>query len=240
MCRSEVKVKGQPWVPPSQVPSNSLFFETDYLAAWNLPSTLVQLASSGISLCPPAQHWAQWIRTCGFGRAPCISIQKKSLILGLNDHSTAFPCSEWQDSSRVRIFSGMQTPRLGIIKRNFSGSLNWDKLNLAPLLSGKTRSDLKQRGKIIDRGGEEDEGDLVFNSTAQHRNCLFSAILSTHSAWYSFSSHHFELAFSPWNLQNTKQEWGRGTEGKKKLITNNQTTKQNKQKNRKREGKTLK
>lgn len=83
---------------------------------------------------------------------------------------------------------------------------------------------------MIDRGGEEDEGDLVFNSIAQRRNCLFSALLSTHPAWYSFNSHHFELAFPPWNLQNTKQEWGRGTEGKRKLITTNQTIKQNKQK----------
>lgn len=72
--------------------------------------------------------------------------------------------SKGQDSNWIRIFSGMQTPRLGVIKRNFSGSLNWDKLNLAPLLSSETRSDLKQRGEIIDRGGEEDEGDLVLNS----------------------------------------------------------------------------
>lgn len=146
VCRSEVKVKGQPWVPPSQVPSNSLFSEIDYLSAWNLPSTLVHLLSTG-------HKYTQWICSCGFGRSHC--------FLYFHSEAIIYSWSKW----------------LGVIKRNFSGSFNWDKLNLEPLLSSETRSDLKQRGEIVDRAGEKDKGDLVFSSTAQHRDCLFSTIL---------------------------------------------------------------
>lgn len=157
VCRSEVKVKGQPWVPQSQVPSNSLFSEIDYLSAWNLPSTLVWLASSGISVSTCSALGTNihngFVRTCDFGRSHC--------YLYFHSEAIIYSWSKW----------------LGVIKRNFSGSLNWDKLNLAPLLSSETRSNLKQRSEIVDRGGEKDEGDLVFSSIAQCRDCLFSAIL---------------------------------------------------------------